>query len=181
MLPRTLQRGGVLDVADGGGVHDVAHDEALHRLVLGHLRACSGSRSCNTAAGHAGPWWHGTLAKSAGLRHRQLLLASMQPGRLCSAATRMQSWQMGWKRAGQAHQDAGRLAARLAAHALDAAAGVCGFVAPVAATLLRHAGPLLSRRGPSLSWAVGSNCNGRTWCCRSMTCWGSPASCSWSL
>jgi hypothetical protein len=32
---RTLNDGRVLDVADGGRVHDVAHNEALDGLVLG--------------------------------------------------------------------------------------------------------------------------------------------------
>ena len=35
----TLDDGGVLDVADGRRIHDVAHDEALDRLVLGHQHA----------------------------------------------------------------------------------------------------------------------------------------------
>lgn len=35
----TVVHGGVLDVADGGGVHDVAHDEPLDGLVLGHQHA----------------------------------------------------------------------------------------------------------------------------------------------
>ena len=36
--PRTLEHGAVLDVADGRGVHDVAHHEALDGLVLRRLR-----------------------------------------------------------------------------------------------------------------------------------------------
>ena len=36
---RTLDGGGILDVADGARVHNVAHNEALHGLVLGHLHA----------------------------------------------------------------------------------------------------------------------------------------------
>jgi len=33
--------GGVLDITDGGGVHDIPHDEALDGLVLGHQHARS--------------------------------------------------------------------------------------------------------------------------------------------
>lgn len=31
----TIEDGGILNIADGGGIHNVAHNEALDGLVLG--------------------------------------------------------------------------------------------------------------------------------------------------
>ena len=41
---RTFKGRCILDVTDGRGIHDVAHDEALHRLVLGNQNACSNAQ-----------------------------------------------------------------------------------------------------------------------------------------
>jgi hypothetical protein len=35
-LPLTLVQRGILDITQSGGIHDVAHDEALDGLILGH-------------------------------------------------------------------------------------------------------------------------------------------------
>lgn len=54
---RTLQRRCVLQVTQGRGVHNVAHDVALDGLVFGHQRACTivaGQGTCDPETGD--PW-----------------------------------------------------------------------------------------------------------------------------
>ena len=43
----TLDGGGLLDVTDGGRINNVAHNEALHRLVLGHQHTCTREKICS--------------------------------------------------------------------------------------------------------------------------------------
>ncbi len=47
---RTVQRRGVLDIADGGGVHDVPHNEALDRCMTEDARISGFADVCSQAA-----------------------------------------------------------------------------------------------------------------------------------
>ncbi len=158
--PLTLVQRGVLDITQGRGVHDVAHDEALDGLVLGDhgarrlaahalhlweggrqggragqptaLRACAADAGTARGAGrHAGPWAAERLCSA-------WLLRLMLPPASWVLRARAGAWGLapGW----QLHCIALRCpAAGLAPGAVGAAAAGLRWAIAVAAPLPRRA------------------------------------------